>query len=176
MSSPVYADEVSVEYSSENIPEGYIGMIVDKNGNIKELIPMPISRETPYVDKIVTIEPDDSYISYQYESKNHFVIGFGFYPADYRGDGNNYATTPDRMLRFEIHLAYSIGGTRHTVRSQDFSTNFEDRYQYSSFLNGENDTYIELVHEGNFSGVYFNGVITNMSSQSANVRVRIFSV
>lgn len=150
-------------------------MIVDGNGNITELIPMPNTREMPYVDNIYTIEPNSSLISYQYTPTNHFIIGFAHLTADSTEFNQTVATTRDRRLRLEICIAYSIGGIRDTVQSREFSTNLEDAEQYGKCYTTAGGPAIQLVHEGNLSGVYYNGKITNLSSESANVRVQIYS-
>lgn len=151
-------------------------MIVDGDGNITELIPMPNTREAPYVDKIYTIEPNGSLISYQYAPANHFSIGFAHLTADSTGFKQTVATTRDRRLRLEICIAYSIGGIRDTVQSREFSTNLEDAEQYGKcYTTAGGGPAIQLVHEGDLSGVYYNGKITNLSSESTNVRVQIYS-
>lgn len=176
VSSPVYADEVSTEYSFPDVPEGYLGMIVDEYGNITELIPMPTARIDPYVDSIYTIEPKHSFISYLYEPTNQFIVGFGYLTADSYGTNEIHATTENRMLELAICKADSIGGDRISVKSHIFSTNFKDRYQYKdSYLDNLTGTYINLTLYGDLSKDYYSGQVTNLSSQSADVRIRIFS-
>lgn len=82
ISSPVYADEVSTDYSSQNVPEGYLGMILDEYGNITELIPMPNAKQSPYVDNIYTLKPKGAFVSHQYYVVHDFCIGFMFFKAD----------------------------------------------------------------------------------------------
>lgn len=175
VSSPVYADEVSTEYSFPDVPEGYLGMIVDEYGNITELIPMPTARINPYVDSIYTIEPKHSFISYQYEPTNQFIVGFGYLTADSYG-AEIHATTENRMLELAICKADSISGNRIPVESHIFSTNYEDRFQYlDSYLDNLTETYINLILYGDLSKDYYSGRVTNLSSQSADVRILIYS-
>lgn len=146
ISSTVYADEVSTGYSSENVPEGYLGMIVDKDGNITELIPMPNSRyAAPYVGRVFTLAPESSFISYQYKCENYFIMGFKFYDVS-----NNYVdqiTTRDRTLKLEMFASESIGGARVPVDDGQFSTNYVDNINsdYLGVYYDQDQPCIELI-------------------------------
>lgn len=161
-----------MNYSYQNVPEWYLGMILDEYGKITELIPMPNTKESPYVDNIFTLKPKGTFVSYQYSAANHFVIGFKYFDSN-----GTLVTTPNRMLNLEIFSAKSIGGSRTLVKSHEFSTDFEDaEKKYSDYYTTiGGGPFIQLIYDGNLSGSYYNGVVTNLSSESANVRINVFA-
>lgn len=106
LSAVGFADEVATNYCEQNVPEGCFGIIVDENGNMVEAIPMPMERAT-YVDTVITLQPNNSIITYQYKPKNYFAIGFG-----YIDKYSDTVTTRNCTLRMEIYHSDAIGGIR----------------------------------------------------------------
>lgn len=146
-------------YAAEDDFSNCLGVIRDKDGNVVETI--PIARDL-YVDTLYTIPAGGTFTSYQYQPSEEFIFGFSY---SERTTGGKIITTRDRWVKLEIFNASSIGGTRYSVISGTFSTNQEDNYDdgTSSCLIGTNSI--------SSSRPYYNGVLTNVSSQSLDINI-----
>lgn len=92
-----------------------LGVVYDKFGNVKEQ--SIISPCGLYVDGAkITLEPGDTFISYQYTVKYNFFAGFYYY---YKG-GTVPATTPGGIVRVSLYDCDTIGGQRRCVKTRFF--------------------------------------------------------
>lgn len=143
----------SAEMVGEN---GILGVITNADGEIVRYVPMPITRQT-YVDTGITLEPGESFTSYQYEPKASFGAGMRFV-----GQYDGKQTTRNRSLHIAIYESASIGGERHIVTEDYFSTN-KEAYDSNDIINGtvSIDCGISKVRP------YYNAKFTNVSAATA---------
>lgn len=135
----------------------YFGVIRDKDGNVVETIPFPAGRAT-YVETPYTLPPGGTFTSYQYKPSIAFQIGFTYSTRD-----GSVTTTRDLMVKLDVFNASSIGGTRYLVKSASYSTNCEYNYD-------DTDGSVLLgAYPVSSSRPYYNGVVTNPTSQSMTI-------
>lgn len=161
----IFAISSSLLVCAEEDYSNYFGVIRDKDGNVIETIPFPTERFL-YVDTPYTLPPGGTFTSYQYEPSIGFYIGFAY---STRGTSSSSVThtTRDRKVKLEVFNASSIGGARYMVKSGIYSTNKEDNY--------DDTTGTCLLGVSSISSIrpYYNGVITNVSSQSLTIVVNV---
>lgn len=173
MSVSAFAEGVDAGSSYPEVPEGCFGIIVDEEGSVVDTVPMPmsISRDSPYVDTIITLKPQESLITLQYKPSEYFAVCFAYYA--YRSE--NLVTTRNCMLKMEIYNKASIGGgDRSYVKGGTFSTNYEDAVNNGYPLDIEKDVVLEVCPVSS-SKPYYNGKYTNLSDVTMNVRILVFS-
>lgn len=159
--STLLALSLSSVYAIEDDYSNYLGVIRDKDGNVVETIPFPTGRAI-YVNSMYTLPAGGTFTSYQYEPSMGFSIGFSY-------SSPNGTTTRNRTVKLEIFNSSSIGGTRYLVkRDSSVSTNIEDN-KYDEGLG----SCLLGVLSISASRPYYNGVITNTSSQSMNINILV---
>lgn len=163
----IFVVSASSGYAEGNSYGNYFGIIRDKDGNIVETIPFPMERAS-YVETPYTLLPGDTFTSYQYTPTIDFSIGFAF---SERGTSSSSVvhTTRNRRLKLEIFDASSIGGQRRLVKNAFCSTNREDN------PNNTNGYVLLSTDSISSSRPYYNGVITNLSSEPATVVIAVIS-
>ncbi len=151
-------------YAAEEDFSCYMGVIRDRDGNVVETIPFPTER-VAYVDTLYTLPAGGTFTSFQYEPSMAFSIGFSYGKLG----TTEIVTTRNRKVKLEVFNASSIGGTRYLVDSGVFSTNSEDNYDDTtgSCLLGTSSI--------SSSRPYYNGVLTNTSSQSLTINIIVTS-
>lgn len=155
---------LSVAASAEMVGEnGILGVITNADGEIVRYVPMPAAR-TSYVDSGITLEPGESFISYQYEPKSSFGAGMRFVG---RYDGKQ--TTRNCTLLIAIYQSESIGGERYLVTGNRFSTNKED-YNSDETENG----YVSIGCGISKIRPYYNVKFTNVSSSTGYFNITVY--
>ncbi|MCM1335959.1 MAG: hypothetical protein NC084_09385 [Bacteroides sp.] len=151
----------STAYANEMGEDGIFGVVLNADGEVVRVIPMPVGRSI-YVDTGVTIEAGGSFVSYQYEPTDEFSAGFRFW-----GRYDDTPTTPDRRVVVSICNASSIGGTKYSVVSKAYSTNYADNVGQVDF-----DSAIILGAPGiSATCPYYNAEFKNLSSSSVYLNI-----
>ena len=154
---------LSAAASAEMVGEnGILGVITNADGEIVRYVPMPTARTT-YVDSGITLEPGESFTSYQYEPISSFGAGMRFF-----GRYDSKQTTRNCTLLVEIYQSPSIGGERYLVTAKCFSTNMED-HNSNDIINGSVsiDCKISKIRP------YYNAKFTNVSSSTAYFNITV---
>lgn len=153
-------DDLGNEYTINK--GGVLGVLYDKDGNIKEqYIISP--REMFNDGKIISLDPGDNFVSYQYTVQKGFYAGFYYYK-----DNSTPATTPGGRVKISLRDSAAIGGSRNTVTTDSF---------YTIYQGGENPSG-RKVAEVETSRVdsnrpYYNAEFTNIGSISLSVCIYI---
>lgn len=136
-----------VSFAETQTTNDLSGVIIDAEGNVVEVLPMP---RTTYVNSIYTIPPGGSFISYQYEPSDSFQFGF------VNTDHNKNVITDSRCTFYmAAETSNSIGADGKTL------------WGSGSFNSNGASMYLKV----NSNRRYFNGVLKNTSSYSAKVRI-----
>lgn len=150
----------SAEMVGEN---GILGVITNADGEIVRYVPMPVTRQT-YVDTGVTLEPGESFISYQYEPQIAFGAGMRFV-----GQSDGKQTTRNRSLQISIYQSASIGGDRYLVAEGYFSTN-KEAYDSNDIINGV----VDICCGVSQTRPYYNAKFTNVSAASGYFNIVVY--
>lgn len=133
---------------------GLFGVIIDADGSVVEVLPMP---RTVYENSVYMIPAGGSFLSYQYEPTKNFLFGF-----DTRDNNGNYITAPNCTFDLTLQISSTIGADgKHVLQDKTIITG-------SAGNIGKGDT---VGYTATSDRVYCNGILKNRSSVSTYVRI-----
>ncbi len=145
---------------SEVIDDTPFGVITDADGNVVETLIM--TRGT-YVNGVQTIPAGGSLITYQYQPRKRFTVGF-----DERDKNGTVITASGIEVELEMYRSKTIGGSnRERVVHMPFTTRYyAPDTEYFSITLDQND----IEEKPDYP--YYNGKIVNLSTtQSLKFRL-----
>lgn len=149
-------DDLGNEYTINK--DEVLGVLYDKDGNIKEQSFIS-PQEMFYNGKMISLDPGDTFVTYQYTVQTLFYAGFYYYRY-----GDEPVTTPGGKLKISLRDSATIGGTRKTVESKPFSTTYTGPVPPTDPAVGE-----VVANREDANRPYYNAEFTNAGSISLSV-------